>query len=80
MREKIERNSIICQLFLNLESIREISSRSRLSETTVKEIIIKKLGKATYDKTRKNKIKLTSKKYGGERYIKLRKLYNKKGL
>lgn len=78
MKEKIKRNDDICDMFLNLNTVKSIASKHKLSESTVKIIIIRRLGIKTFEKTRKKKIIETSKKYNIKNYLKNRKIFNKK--
>jgi len=77
MEEKYERNLEICQMFSNYSSIRNIAEFYFLSESTIRDILLRKLGEKGYNKIRKDKIKLTAKKYNYLTYLKKRKIYAK---
>jgi len=75
--EKTLRNNNICLLFEDYATLRKISKLYKISEATVREILIRKLGMKTYLQIRKEKIKQTAKCYNYKLYLIKRKTLKK---
>jgi hypothetical protein len=71
--EKTSRNNEICFYFQEYKTIREIAKIYKISEATVREILIRRFGIKNYFDIRKEKIKCTAKRYNYSEYLNKRK-------
>lgn len=73
--EKTFRNNEVCFLFQEYKTLREIAKTYGISEATIREIIIRKLGIKTYLQIRKEKMRMTARSYNYDLYLSKRKTY-----
>jgi len=75
MRENIKRNNNIVLMFKDLKTIREIAKKYKITESTARTILLRKLGK-DYLRIRRQRILMTATKYPPS-YLEKRTFYNK---
>ena len=75
MLENTIRNIQICFLFQQYKTIKDIALEFGISQSTTREILIRRFGERTYLQIRKAKIRQTAKRYNFAKYLDNRKIY-----